>query len=107
MDAVPLNKIPDLTKMIFMPKEEWEKIFPEPMENHPIICHASLWELPQNKTGVLLHTAWHNLSVGYRWTIDKPMEMAKIMFRAVSHPAHIARNFGMAPQAVKPGKNWF
>jgi len=107
MDAVPLNNVPDRTSMLFMPKDQWAKQYPEPLENHPIVCHASLWQLPENQTGVLLHTAWHNLAVAYRWQIDKPLDVARIMFKAVSHPAHIARNFGYAPQIREPGEGWF
>jgi len=107
LDAVPLSKVPDRTSMLFLPKDQWEKQYPEPLENHPIVCHASLWQLPENQSGVLLHTAWHNLAVAYRWYIDKPLDVARIMFKAVSHPAHIARNFGYAPQIREPGEAWF
>jgi len=107
LDAVPLAKVPDRAAMFFLPKEEWAQHYPEPLESHPIICHASLWRLDTNCTGVLLHTAWNNLAVAYRWKIDKPLDVARIMFKAVSHPAHIARNFGKAPQLVQPGEGWF
>jgi len=107
LDAVPLSKVPDRSAMFFLPKDQWDKYYPEPLESFPIICHASLWQLPDNQTGVLLHTAWHNLAVAYRWQIDKPLDVARIMFKAVSHPAHIARNFGFAPQIREPGEAWF
>jgi hypothetical protein len=106
LKAVPLNSIPEPTALYLLPKEDWDKLYPKQLEL-PIICHASLWQVGKNQSGVLLHTAWNSISVSYRWIIDKPLEVSRIMFKAVSHPAHIARNFGIAPQVVSPGNDWF
>jgi hypothetical protein len=106
MEAVPLANIPDRATLFFMPPEEREKHFPKQLEDNPIICHASLWRLGE-QTGILLHTSWCHIAASYRWKIDKPFEIASIMFRTASHPAHIARNFGYAPQLVVPGSEWF
>jgi hypothetical protein len=106
MEAVPLASVPDRVALFFIPPEEREKHFPKQLEDNPIICHASLWKLG-NQTGVLFHTSWCHIAASYKWKIDKPFDIASIMFRSVSHPAHIARNFGFAPQLVIPGDQWF
>jgi len=106
MGAVPLANIPDRATLFFMPPKEREKHFPKQLEDNPIICHASLWKFGE-QTGVLLHTSWCHIAASYRWKINKPFEIASIMFRTASHPAHIARNFGYAPQLVIPGDDWF
>ena len=106
MDAVPLADIPDRAELLFLTEEEREEKFPKELEDNPIICHASLWKL-DGATGVLLHTSWCHIAATYRWKIDKPFEIASLMFKAVSHPAHLARNFGYAPQLKVPGSDWF
>jgi len=106
MKAVPLNNVPDRAKLVFLPEEERKKHYPEAISDRPIVCHASLWQLGQ-VSGVLLHTSWNHISVSYRWKIDKPIEIASLLFKAVAHPAHIARNFGYAPQMRLPGEDWF
>lgn len=106
MTAVPLNNIPDRARLVFLPEEERQKYYPEAIGDRPIVCHASLWQLGQ-VSGVLLHTSWNHISVSYRWKIDKPIEIASLLFKAVAHPAHIARNFGYAPQMRLPGEDWF
>lgn len=106
MNAVPLTKVPDRGKLALLSEKERKKYLPEPISDRPIVCHASLWQLGE-VSGVLLHTSWNHISVSYRWKIDKPIEIASILFKAVSHPAHIARNFGYAPQMRVPGEDWF
>ncbi len=106
LSAVPLGKVPDRGKLALLPPEEQKKHYPEPISDRPIVCHASLWKLGE-VSGVLLHTSWNHISVTYRWKIDKPIEIASILFKAVSHPAHLARNFGYAPQMTVPGEDWF
>jgi hypothetical protein len=106
LTAVPMNDIPDRAKLSLLPPEERKKHYPKVIPDRPIICHASLWQLGQ-ASGVLLHTSWNHISVSYRWKIDKPIEISSILFKAVAHPAHIARNFGYAPQMRVPGEDWF
>lgn len=106
MEAVPLADIPDRAELLLLSEEDRADKFPKELEDNPIICHASLWKLGQ-ATGVLLHTSWCHISATYRWKIDKPFEIASLLFKAVSHPAHIARNFGYAPQLTVPGSDWF
>ncbi len=106
MGAVPLASIPDRATLFLMPPEEREKHFPKQLEDNPIICHASLWKFGE-QTGVLLHTSWCHIAASYRWKINKPFEIASIMFRTASHPCHIARNFGFCPQLIIPGNEWF
>jgi hypothetical protein len=106
MKAVPLQKVPDRGKLALLPEEERKKYMPDQISDRPIVCHASLWKLGE-VSGVMLHTSWNHISVSYRWKIDKPIEIASILFKAVSHPAHIARNFGYAPQMRVPGEDWF
>lgn len=106
MNAVPLSKVPDRGKLALLPSKEREKYMPEHISDRPIVCHASLWQLGE-VSGVLLHTSWNHISVSYRWKIDKPIEIASILFKAVSLPSHIARNFGYAPQMRVPGEDWF
>lgn len=106
MSAVPLTKVPDRGKLALLPEKERKQYLPEPISDRPIVCHASLWQLGE-VSGVLLHTSWNHISVSYRWKIDKPIEISSILFKAVSHPAHIARNFGYAPQMRVPGEDWF
>lgn len=107
LGAVPLKDIPNRAVLLFMDEDERQKHYPKEIQDHPVICHASLWKLGNDATGVLLHTSWHSIAVSYRWKIQKPIEIASIMFRACSHPAHIAKNFGYAPQMVLPGDDWF
>lgn len=106
LTAVPMNDIPDRAKLILLPEDERKKHYPKVIPDRPIICHASLWQLGQ-ASGVLLSTSWNHITVNYRWKIDKPIEIASILFKAVAHPAHIARNFGYAPQMRVPGEDWF
>jgi hypothetical protein len=106
LSAVPLNDVPDRAKIILMPEKSRAKHYPKGIDDRPIICHASLWQVGQG-SGLLLHTSWNHISVAYRWEIDKPIEIASILFKAVAHPAHIARNFGYAPQMRVPGEGWF
>lgn len=106
LSAVPLAEVPDRAKLCLMPEESRKKYYPKVLDDHPIICHASLWQLGQ-QSGCMLHTSWNHISVAYRWKIDKPIEVAALLFKAVSHPAHIARNFGYAPQVQIPGEEWF
>lgn len=106
LSAVPLANVPDRGKLALLPPEEQKKHFPEPISDRPIVCHASLWKLGE-VSGALLHTSWNHISVTYRWKIDKPIEIASILFKAVSHPAHLARNFGYSPQMTVPGNDWF
>lgn len=106
MKAVPLNDIPDRAKLILLPENERAKHYPKEIPDRPIICHASLWQLGQC-SGVLLTTSWNHISVCYRWKIDKPIEVASILFKAVSSPCHLIRNFGYAPQMRVPGEDWF
>lgn len=106
LSAVPLNDIPDRAKLALLPEEERKQFTPKPIPDRPIICNAQLWQLGQ-ASGVILTTSWNHISVTYRWKIDKPFEIASILFKAVAHPGHIARNFGYAPQMRVPGEDWF
>ena len=47
------------------------------------------------------------MAATYRWKIEKPFEIASLLFKTVSHPCHIARNFGYAPTLRVPGGEWF
>jgi hypothetical protein len=106
LDAVPLGEVPDRSKLFFLSEGDRKRHMPEAIPDRPIICHATLWKLEQ-ASGVLLTTSWNHISVTYRWKIDKPFEISSLLFKSVSHPAHIARNFGYAPQMRIPGDNWF
>lgn len=105
MSAVPLEKIPDRAAMMFMDEKEFSKYSPPDMGEHFLVCHASLWKM-KNKSLVILHTSWNHISATYRWLIDKPIDVASVLFKAVSHPAHLARNFGYSPNLVIPGDDW-
>jgi hypothetical protein len=106
LDAVPLANIPDRAKLVFLDEKDRETHMPESIPDRPIICNAQLWRLGQ-ASGCLLTTSWNHISVSYRWKIDKPFEIASLLFKAVSHPGHICRNFGYAPQLRIPGDDWF
>lgn len=107
LSAVPLDKIPEKAALLLMSEEERTKVMPEEIPDHLIICHASLWQMSENKTGILLHTSWNHISATYRWVVDKPIEVASVLFKSVSHPAHLARNFGYMPNLAIPGDKWF
>lgn len=105
--AVPLAKVPDRGKLALLSPEEAKKYEPESISDRPIICHASLWQLGEEASGVLLHTSWNHIAISYKWKIDKPIEIASILFKAVSHPCHLARNMSYSPQMMVPGDDWF
>jgi hypothetical protein len=107
LEAVPLASIPNRAELLFLKPEDRAQHCPPELSDNPIICHASLWKLESDVTGLLFHTSWNHISATYRWKIAKPFEIASILFRAVSHPAHLARNFGYAPQIALPGNDWF
>lgn len=106
LSAVPLEKIPSRASLLLMPEEERQKLYPAEIPDQLIVCHASLWKT-RNKTGVLLHTSWNHVAATYRWVIDKPIDVASVLFKAVSHPGHLARNFGYTPNLAIPGDEWF
>lgn len=106
LSAVPLEKVPSRAALLMLPEEERQKLYPEQIPEQLIVCHASLWKV-KNKTGVLLHTSWNHVAATYRWVIDKPIDVASVLFKAVSHPAHLARNFGYTPNLAIPGDDWF
>lgn len=105
MSAVPLEKIPNQAAMMFMDEKEWGKYEPPSLGENFIVCHASLWQ-NKKKSLVLLHCSWNHLSSTYKWVIDKPIDVASVLFKAVSHPAHLARNFGYSPNLAIPGSEW-
>lgn len=107
LSAVPLDKIPDRASLLLLPEAERATHMPEEIPDQLIVCHASLWKMKGNKTGILLHTSWNHIAATYRWVIDKPIDVASVLFKAVSHPAHLARNFGYIPNLAIPGDNWF
>jgi len=107
LSAVPLANVPDRGKLALLPPEERKKYEPAPISDRPIICHASLWKLGDECSGAMLHTSFNHIAVSYRWKIDKPIEIASILFKAVSHPAHLCRNFNYAPNMMIPGEEWF
>lgn len=106
LGAVPMTGIVDRASLLLLPEEEREKHMPKEISDMPIVCHASLWDLG-GKSGVILHTSWNHIAVCHRWKIDKPIEIASMLFKTVRHPAHIARNFGYATQMNVPGDDWF
>lgn len=107
LDAVPLVEIPNPSHLFFLSDEEKAKFEPTKLLDNPIICHASLWVINKNITGILLHTSWNHISATYRWKVEKPIEIASILFRLCGHPAHLARNFGYNPKLSFPGTDWF
>lgn len=107
LEAVPLTDIPSHPDLLLMSDKDKKKYCPTPLPDQPIICHASLWSVKDNKSGVLLHVSWNHISSTYRWIINKPLDIASILFKAVGHPAHLARNFGYSPNLAIPGDSWF
>lgn len=106
LSAVPLEKMPSRAALLLMPEKDRVKEMPETIPEQLIVCHASMWKIQTNKTGILLHTSWNHIAATYKWVIDKPIDVASILFKAVSHPAHLARNFGYTPNLAIPGDDW-
>jgi hypothetical protein len=106
LESVPLSKIPDRAQLLFVPEEERSKYCPEEIPDMPIIVHASLWKLGEN-SGVLMHVSWHKFAATFKWAIKKPIEVASLLFKTASHPAHIIRNFQTAPKLLIPGHDFF
>lgn len=111
LSAVSLSEIPNRLNLLLCSEDEQKAATPKPDEhglspNQPILCHATLWDLGNGKTGVQLHTAWNQISASYFWAVDKSMEACSILFK-VNHPAQLARNFGFMPQIAIPGDVWF
>lgn len=107
LGAVPLADIPDRNFLCLLSEEEKTQHYPQELADNPIICHATLWKAGENKSAIILHTAWTHLSQGYKWTINKPIEIASLIFRAVPHPAHFAKFFGTPQSEATPGDKIF